>query len=142
MQKEITAQATITEPMRMEFVGTDGRPTPLDAEFEYNPADPFAVTVLFKCEPIPVRWTFARDLLIEGFYEPAGNGDVHVWPCLSASGRAVVVLELISPAGVVLIQVSSRELSTFVDRMVSMVPIATEADLLDLDATIAALLSS
>ncbi|MGO4257975.1 SsgA family sporulation/cell division regulator [Marmoricola sp. RAF53] len=142
MQKEITAQSIITEAMRMEFVDAEGQSTPLDAEFEFDPADPFAVTILFKGEPVPVRWTFARELLIEGFYEPTGDGDVHVWPCLSASGRAVVILELISPSGEVLIQVSSRELSTFIHRMVAMVPPGTESDLLDLDATVAALFAA
>ena len=68
MQKQITAQA-ITEHMRLEFVDTEGLSTPLDAEFEYDPADPFAVSFLFADEPAPVRWTFARDLLIEGFSE-------------------------------------------------------------------------
>ena len=88
MQKQITAQA-ITEQMRLEFVDTEGLSTPLDAEFEYDPADPFAVSILFTDEPAPVRWTFARELLIEGFYEPTGDGDVHVWPCLNTEGAAV-----------------------------------------------------
>src|SRR5690349_23540678 len=129
MQKQITAaQSIIIEQMSMEFVDDQGMSSPLDAEFEFNPADPFAVSILFKGEPAPVRWTFARDLLLEGFYEPTGDGDVHVWPCLSANGRAVVVLELCSPSGEVLIQVSSRELSEFLRRVVELVPEGDEAD--------------
>jgi hypothetical protein len=140
MQKQITAQA-ITEQMRLEFVDTEGLSTPLDAEFEYNPADPFAVSVLFSDEPTPVRWTFARDLLIEGYYEPAGDGDVHVWPCLSPEGAAVVILELSSPSGEVLVQVHSRTLCTFIDQMVTMVPRGSESDFVDLDAEVAQLLA-
>jgi hypothetical protein len=135
MQKQIAAQA-ITEQMRLEFVDTEGLSTPLDAEFEYNPADPFAVSVLFADEPAPVRWTFARDLLIEGFYEPTGDGDVHVWPCLNTEGAAVVILELSSPSGEVLVQVASRSLAAFIHQMVAMVPVGAEGDIVDLDAEI------
>jgi hypothetical protein len=138
MQKQITAQA-ITERMRLEFVDTEGLSTPLDAEFEYDPADPYAVSVLFTDEPTPVRWTFARELLIEGFYEPTGDGDVHVWPCLSPEGAAVVILELSSPSGEVLVQVNSRSLSTFIHQIVAMVPQGAEEILVDLDAEIAQL---
>lgn len=142
MQKEITAQSVITEQISMEFVDAEGVATPLEADFEFDPSDPFAVSVIFKSEPVPVCWTFARDLLLEGFYEPTGDGDVHVWPCLSANGSAVVILELVSPSGEVLIQVNSREVSAFIDRMVAMVPVGAESDLIDLDATVAALLAA
>jgi hypothetical protein len=125
--------------MRLEFVDTEGLSTPLDAEFEYNPADPFAVSILFSDEPTPVRWTFARELLVEGFYEPTGDGDVHVWPCLNTEGAAVVILELSSPSGEVLVQVSSRALSAFIHQMVAMVPAGSEAQHVDLDAEIAQL---
>jgi hypothetical protein len=135
MQKQITAQA-ITEQMRLEFVDTEGLSTPLDAEFEYDPADPFAVSVLFADEPTPVRWTFARELLIEGFYEPTGDGDVHVWPCLNTEGAAVVILELSSPSGEVLVQVGSRALSAFIHQMVAIVPPGSEGDIIDLDSEI------
>jgi Streptomyces sporulation and cell division protein, SsgA len=140
MQEQITARA-ITEQMRMEFVDTEGLSTPLTAEFEYDPADPFAVSILFTDEPAPVRWTFSRDLLIEGFYEPTGDGDVHVWPCLNTQGSAVVILELSSPSGEVLVQVSSRELSAFIHQMVAMVPQGAEGGLVDLDAEIQQLLA-
>ena len=141
MQKQITAQA-ITEQMRLEFVDTEGLSTPLDAEFEYDPADPFAVSILFSDEPTPVRWTFARELLIEGFYEPTGDGDVHVWPCLSPEGSAVVILELSSPSGEVLVQVQSKMLSAFIDKMVATVPQGAEETLVDLDAEIAKLFAA
>lgn len=141
MQKEVTSQA-ITEAMQMEFVDTEGTSTPLQASFEYTTSDPYAVSILFKGEPVPVRWTFARDLLIEGFYEPTGDGDVHVWPCLSASGSAVVILELNSPSGEVLIQVSSRTLAEFIRQMVATVPVGGEEALIDFDDELVTLLSA
>ena len=140
MQREVTAQA-ITEQLRLEFVDTEGLSTPLDAEFEYDPADPYAVSILFTDEPTPVRWTFARELLIEGFYEPTGDGDVHVWPCLNSEGAAVVILELSSPSGEVLVQIGSRPLSKFIHQMVAVVPQGSEESLVDLDAEIRQLLA-
>ncbi len=136
------AAQAITEDIQMEFVDDEGTSTPLAASFEFDPADPFAVSVLFKAEPVPVRWTFARDLLVEGFYEPTGDGDVHVWPCLSAEGSAVVILELNSPSGEVLVQVSSRAVSNFVRHMLAVVPQGAEADLLDFDTELTQLLSA
>jgi hypothetical protein len=136
------AAQVITADMQMEFVDAEGTATPLAASFEFDPSDPFAVSVLFKAEPVPVRWTFARDLLIEGFYEPTGDGDVHVWPCLSAEGNAVVILELNSPSGEVLVQVSSRAVSTFVRQMLTAVPQGAEAELLDFDTELTQLLSA
>jgi hypothetical protein len=141
MQKQITAQA-VTEKMQMEFVDTEGLSTPLDAQFEFNPADPFAVSILFADEPAPVRWTFARDLLIEGFYEPTGDGDVHVWPCLNTEGAAVVILELSSPSGEVLVQVGSRAVAAFIRQMMVMVPLGAEGALVDLDAELDQLLGA
>lgn len=146
MQKDtkvIVGQSqVITEAMYMEFVDTEGISSPLEASFEYDAVDPYAISILFKGEPVPVRWTFARDLLIEGFYEPSGDGDVHVWPCLSADGNAVVILELNSPSGEVLIQVSSRVLSAFIQRMLAIVPQGGETDLLDFDDELTELLSA
>ena len=142
MQKEAAARSIIIEQMSMDFVDLEGMSTPLDAELEYSAADPFAVSILFKGEPAPVRWTFARDLLIEGFYEPTGDGDVHVWPCLGTDGRAVVILELVSPSGEVLIQMNSRELSHFLRRTITAVPRGSEADHLDFDDELTSLLSA
>jgi hypothetical protein len=141
MQKEAASQA-ISEAMDMEFVDNEGTSTPLHASFEYTTADPYAVSILFKAEPVPVRWTFARDLLVEGFYEPTGDGDVHVWPCLSAQGSAVVILELNSPSGEVLIQINSRVLSDFISQTLAKVPQGAEAELLDFDDELEALLAA
>ncbi|RZI90636.1 MAG: SsgA family sporulation/cell division regulator, partial [Microbacterium sp.] len=80
----------------------------LSADFSYNPADPWAVAMTLSTVTGPVTWTFARDLLIEGQYEPTGDGDVHVWPCLSPCGEAVVIVELDSPAGETLLQFPTR----------------------------------
>jgi hypothetical protein len=98
----------------------------LSAEFSYNPADPWAVTMMLSTVAGPVNWTFARDLLLEGQYEPTGDGDVHVWPCLSPSGEAVVIVELDAPAGETLLQFPTRAIQDFVYASLDTVPLGTE----------------
>jgi hypothetical protein len=98
----------------------------LVAEFVYDPADACAVTMMIQTLSGPVNWTFARELLVDGQYEPTGDGDVHVWPCLSASGEAVVIVELSSPAGETLLQVPTRAVQDFIISALKQVPLGRE----------------
>jgi Streptomyces sporulation and cell division protein, SsgA len=105
-----------------------------DALFSYDPADPFAVTLVLNAFPRDVRWTFARDLLIDGRFEPAGAGDVVVFPFLDPeSGSAMTVLELRSPGGQFMSQMPQQALQSFVRAMLDTVPLGAESDLIDLD---------
>jgi hypothetical protein len=98
----------------------------LVAEFVYDPADACAVTMMIQTLSGPVNWTFARELLVDGQYEPTGDGDVHVWPCLSASGEAVVIVELSSPAGETLLQFPTRAVQDFIISALKQVPLGRE----------------
>ena len=98
----------------------------LSATFSFDPADPWAVTMALDTASGEVRWTFARNLLVEGQYEPVGDGDVHVWPCLSPSGEAVVIVELDSPAGETLLQFPTRAVQDFVYAALDVVPLGEE----------------
>jgi len=98
----------------------------LVAEFVYDPADALAVTLVLQTTSGPVHWTFARELLVEGQYEPVGDGDVHVWPCLSACGEAVVIVELCVPAGETLLQFPTRAVQDFVYSVLDAVPLGGE----------------
>ena len=89
-----------------------------------------------------VRWTFSRDLLIEGLVEPVGDGDVHVWPCVDNDGNSVVIIELCSPDGEALVQGRTADITAFVERMTRSVAHGAEAALLDVDAAIAAIFTS
>ena len=89
-----------------------------------------------------VVWTFARDLLAGGLYEPCGSGDVQVWPCLSSSGDAVVIVELSSPDGLALLQAPSRAVHDFIVRTHEVVPEGEESAHLEMDALISQLLSA
>lgn len=135
-----TAPLGITQAVTLELIDASGAATPLSAELHYEAADPYAVTTVFITGQSRVHWTFGRDLLSEGLYQPAGEGDVHVWPCLDSGGRAVVIIELSSPDGEALVQARTGDLSGFVERMHAVVPPGRESAHLDLDTTIASLL--
>jgi sporulation and cell division protein SsgA len=137
-----TAPLTVTQPVTLELIDPTGAVTPIEAELHYDPADPYAVTTVFMTGSSQVRWTFGRDLLSEGLYEPSGDGDVHVWPCLDSDGHAVVIIELCSPDGEALVQARTGDLSTFVDRMSAAVTPGTETAHLDIDAAITAIFSA
>jgi hypothetical protein len=97
--------------------------------------------MVFRTGVQEVLWTFGRELLAEGLYEPSGDGDVHVWPCLSSNGSAVVIIELCSPDGELLVQASSRKVTGFVNSMLDSVPDGHESSYVDFDNELAALLA-
>ena len=111
----------------------------LVAEFVYDPADACAVSLILQTQSGPVSWTFGRELLADGQYEPAGDGDVHVWPCLSSCGEAVVIVELCSPLGETLLQFPSRAVQEFVLSSLEAVPMGAED--VDVDAWLQQLLA-
>ena len=139
MKQTKTAQV-VTENVELEFVDPQGEATSIDADLVFDPADPYAVTMVFRTGVQEVLWTFGRELLLEGRYEPAGDGDVQVWPCLSSEGAAVVVIELRSPDGEVLVQTSTRAVDHFMAAMLASVPMGSEG--VDFDDELTTLLDA
>ena len=137
-----TAPMIVSQTVTLELIDSTGSSTPIESELQYDPRDPYAVTTVFMTGRSQVRWTFGRDLLAAGLYEPSGDGDVHVWPCLDADGHAVVIIELCSPDGEALVQARTGDLSAFVERMSKAVVPGSESAHLDVDATIAAILDA
>jgi hypothetical protein len=137
-----SAKSGVSQSLTLDLIDASGTATPMQAELSYDPRDPYAVTAVFVTGAGNVRWTFGRDLLVDGIYEPSGDGDVHVWPCLDADGHAVVIIELCSPDGEALVQAKTGDLTTFVDRMTERVAPGTESEFMDLDATIAAIFAA
>ncbi|HET7388901.1 MAG TPA: SsgA family sporulation/cell division regulator [Nocardioidaceae bacterium] len=137
-----TAPLSLVQTVGLELIDATGEATPITAELVYDPRDPYAVTTVFLTAAGQVRWTFGRDLLREGIHEPAGDGDVHVWPCLDDQGHAVVIIELCSPDGEALVQARTGDLSNFVERMSGVVSPGSESEHLDVDATIAAIFAA
>ena len=137
-----SAKSVVTQRLMLALIDASGTATPMQAELSYDPRDPYAVTAVFMTGAGNVRWTFGRDLLVDGVYEPSGDGDVHIWPCLDADGHAVVIIELCSPDGEALVQAKTGDLTTFVDRMTALVAPGSESEFVDLDATIAAIFAA
>lgn len=142
MQDRNTFSGSVTQSVTMDCVDGAGQAMALEAELGYNPADPYAVTATFRTSGGDVVWTFARDLLIGGLTAPAGEGDVHVWPCLDNAGGAVVIVELKSPDGELLVQVPTKDLYRFVNRALSVVPVGGESDFMDIDLLVNQLIES
>jgi hypothetical protein len=133
---------TVTQNITIECVDAAGTVTSLEAALGYNPADPFAVTATFFTVAGDVVWTFARELLSRGLTDPAGEGDVHIWPCLDASGRATVIIELRSPDGELVAQARTQDVYRFVSRSLASVPAGMECAHMDVDQLIEQLLQT
>ena len=141
MKQTKTAQV-ITESVELEFVDPQGEATSIDADLVFDPADPYAVTMVFRTGVQEVLWTFGRELLVEGLYEPTGDGDVHVSPALSLTGRAMVSIELSSPDGHLVLQAPSSDIHDFLARSAAVVAPGTESDYFDVDLLINQVLAS
>ncbi len=137
-----TAPSGVKQSVTLELIDGSGAATPMQAELTYDPRDPYAVTAVFLTGAGNVRWTFGRDLLIEGLYEPCGDGDVHVWPCLDTDGHSVVIVELCSPDGEALVQGRTSDLRGFVERMVALVAPGAESEFMNVDSTISAIFAA
>lgn len=135
-----TFSGETSQEITARCVDADGRTRTLELRLGYSPEDPYAVTVTFRTEWGDVIWTMARELLSRGLTNPTGEGDVHVWPCLDPQGNAVVIIELSSPDGELLVQVRTRDLTRFVERTFARVPAGAESDHIDVDLLISQLL--
>ncbi len=141
MDKQQTSTTT-TVHMTVPFVSGEALTDLLEGELVFDAADPYAVTMHLEAKAGRVTWTFARDLLAEGLYDPVGDGDVQVWPCLSGAGEAVIIIELSSPTGWAMLQTGSRAIQTFVTSTHELVPTGQESSRLSMDALVAQLLDA
>ena len=132
----------VTQHRTMQCVDAAGAVTDLDVALGYDPADPYAVTARFITREGDVIWTFGRELLSRGLTDPAGEGDVQVWPCLDSDGRAMVVIELRSPDGELIAQARTQDVYRFVSRTLAVVPAGLESEYLDVDQLIGQLLTA
>lgn len=120
-----------------QFAYLDGCDTPLLSRLSYSASEPFTIALAFRVEPGEwVEWEFARDLLIAGLSEVAGIGDVRIRPDLSGN-RDLLVLELESPDGYAVVELSRVDVLRFIGQTVELVGLGVESDHLDLDGLIA-----
>jgi hypothetical protein len=127
---------TLSQRLVLQCLDARGRNVDLPAVFAYDTSDPWAVTIIFGRSDDQVRWVIGRDLLRQGVTDPAGEGDVTLWPSIDECGRAAVVMELCSPGGRLVTQLHTSELSRFLDRTLAAVPAGTET--VDLDQLVEA----
>ncbi|NIJ14611.1 hypothetical protein FHU38_005012 [Saccharomonospora amisosensis] len=119
-----------------QFAYLDGCDTPLLSRLSYSASEPFTIALAFRVEPGEwVEWEFARDLLIAGLSEVAGIGDVRIRPDLSGN-RDLLVLELESPDGYAVVELSRVDVLRFIGQTVELVGLGVESDHLDLDGLI------
>ena len=132
--------STTTVRATVPFISGESQSELLEGELVFDLTDPYAVAMHLAARSGTVVWTFARELLAEGLYSPSGNGDVQVWPCLSDTGDAVVIIELSSPDGLALLQAPSSAVHDFVSRTHEVVPSGEESTHLAMDTLISQLL--
>lgn len=134
---------TVEVETSFRFVAPDATTLPVRASLRYDPADPYAVHVVFHAKSasgVAVTWSFARELLVAGLDEPAGVGDVRIWPW-AAPRDDLVALALSSPDGNALFEVPRSVLVRFLRRTYTAVPRRREADHLDIDTAVSRLLA-
>lgn len=130
----------VSHDLTVDCVDSTGGVTTLDVTFGFDPSDPYAVTMTFRTPHAAVTWMFGRDLLIQGMGNPAGEGDVHIWPCLDSHGQAVVIIELSSPDGELMAQARTTDVQQFVNRTLTQVPSGSESGNIDIETLVEALL--
>lgn len=130
----------ITQDIVLDCVDLSGTTRQLEAELAYDAKDPFAVTMTFRTRAGDVPWVFCRELMLNGIADPAGDGDVHIWPSIDLQGRAVVVIELNSNTGSFVAQARTPDVYRFLTRTMAMVPLGSET--IDVDAMVDFLLPS
>src|SRR3954452_9385054 len=135
--------ATVQAEIELRLVVPGGPSLPVLADLRYDTVDPWAVRVAFQTggegDGI-VEWMFARQLLTDGIAAAVGEGDVRVWPALHGTER-VVNLAMASPSGSALFEIDRDALVEFLQQTDLAGPTGAEAEVVDLDAELALLLS-
>ncbi|MEW2547811.1 SsgA family sporulation/cell division regulator [Streptomyces sp. NPDC047002] len=130
----------VEQSVKARLISDAPHPRIVPVMLRYDGADPLAMRMVFPAEVSldddEVVWAFARDLARNGLREPAGDGDVHVWPC----GRAQTVFEFRAPEGVALVQFDNAPLRRFLKSAYSVVPAGQEADHLDVEQHVGSLI--
>ena len=106
----------LTHPVKtpVDLINADDDSTLWLGRLHFEPSDPMAVTLEMNTRSQgTIPWSFARDLLANGIFEPSGAGAVQVWPCLAADASAVVMIELLSGQGSLCLQIPSRQVHQF-----------------------------
>ncbi|MEU5211009.1 SsgA family sporulation/cell division regulator [Streptomyces sp. NPDC020742] len=136
--------SVIDQAVQARLIATTPRSRVIPASLRYDRSDPFAVRLVFppaaSLDGVEVAWTFGRDLLEEGLHEPAGAGDVQIWPANPDGERDVVVVEFHTASGMAVVQFDAQDLRSFLAESYDLVPKGDEIRHLDVEGDLAALL--
>ncbi len=135
-------------PISLHLVGPQSW-TEVPALLCYDAADPFAVRIAFgevgdRSGAVDaedgVAWLLSRELLQTGLSQPAGEGDVRLWPVHTAGD--VLFLHLRAPSGEALFELPRATVTAFLRQTEALVPSGAEVSMLDLDDELHVLLSN
>ncbi|MFJ2862874.1 SsgA family sporulation/cell division regulator [Kitasatospora sp. NPDC087314] len=132
-------QSTVQGHLVMNLVVSHELSFRIVVDLEYDPGDPYALRFTFHLPgDEPVTWVFARELLLDGFSRPSGEGDVHIHPVGGELAEVCVVLH--SPDGDALLRAPVPPLIAFLTRTDRLVPMGQEITGRELDAQLADIL--
>jgi hypothetical protein len=131
--------STVVMPTVLQLLVDEGASTPVQAQLQYDPTDPYAVSLVLTTPDGPNTWFFARELLVLGQVETAGVGDIQIWPGSGEHGDAVLI-ELTTDENEAILAASSSEVTAFLEATFRVVAAGAESDLCDIDAMIAGIL--
>jgi len=140
-----TPNTTFVQPTRLLVLEDEGTGALVNAQFNYDPQDPYAVSLVIGGVDEadgPITWTFARDLLFIGLGEPVGDGEVHVFPGESDDGLPLLLIELSDDVVEILLGAARPDVEAFMAMTYGMVAPGQESDFLDVDALITAILDA
>lgn len=131
-----TAKRTLEMQLLLGPEGT----VPVAGRFSYRSDRPFEVEVVFISRGRTVAtWLFARELLLNGLCDEAGEGDVRVWPFRGLNGQRRVHIELSTDENVCELSVRATELTAWLEQTAAIVPPGHEDRYLDMDIHLARL---
>lgn len=115
------ADGTLRQAAGARLIAAPDQQILIPVALRYGRADPLAVHIDFPSLVSPdgedMTWSFARELLAQGLYEPVGIGDVYIWPC----GPAYTIMEFRSHEGRAMAKFSTPVLRRFLLRSYTLV---------------------
>ena len=136
----MNSSKTVAAELGLRLVVPEHDGVPLTASLHYRADDPYAIRMAFHVGmDEPVEWIFARDLLAEGLTEPAGEGDVRVWPAATGNHR-VLNISLSSPFGQAHFEAPVKDVADFLRKTYQIVVAGEESDHVNVEAELTALL--
>ncbi|MFI5524832.1 SsgA family sporulation/cell division regulator [Streptomyces platensis] len=132
--------STAKRTLEMRLLLGPDEAVPVAGRFSYRSDRPYEVEVAFISRGQTVAtWLFARELLLAGLHDEAGEGDVRVWSFRRPGEPRRVHIELSTDDSVCELSVRATELTAWLEQTAAIVPPGHEGGYLDMDAHLARL---